>query len=65
MLDKKKNKDKNSNYIKRKVVLSLSLALATTSSIVLNSSNALIKAETLQEDKADSLKSSTNNENKD
>lgn len=65
MLDKKKNKDKNSNYIKRKVALSLSLALATTSSIVLNSSNALIKAETLQEDKADSLKSSTNNENKD
>ena len=65
MLDKKKNKDKNSNYIKRKVALSLSLALATTSSIVLNSSNALIKAETLQEDKVNSLKSSTNTEKKD
>lgn len=65
MLDKKKNKDKNSNYIKRKVALSLSLALATTSSILLDSSNTLVKAKTLQEDKADSLKSSTNNENKD
>ena len=65
MLDKKKNKNKNSAHFKRKVALSLSLALATTSSIILESSNTLLKAKTLQEDKVNSLKSSTDTEKKD